>query len=249
MRINEIGMSMATSCLGLVALAACASCDAAVITDWSFEGFTSSVSSDNTPTATTDTTGTASASIIGMLGGPEGDITSESGAPGGGYVWRIRGTSTNGWTTAAAPDTQGVQFNVSTAGETGISLSFLMAASSNGIDDLDVQYTLNGSTWITAEEVALTTAYSTPVAVSLAGIAGVANDANFGVRLVSQYAPGTSAYAAPPGGSLSNGSGNWRMSDFQVDGTPVPLPASAWLMLCGVGGLGVMARRRRTRAA
>jgi hypothetical protein len=30
------------------------------------------------------------------------------------------------------------------------------------------------------------------------------------------------------------------------DPAPVPLPAAGWLMLAGLGGLGALARRRRT---
>jgi hypothetical protein len=45
----------------------------------------------------------------------------------------------------------------------------------------------------------------------------------------------------------NNSSGNWRFADVQFDGTavaPVPLPASVWIMLSGLGGFGFLFRRR-----
>jgi hypothetical protein len=169
----------------LTLAAAYAPAEASVITDWAFDSLPIT-STDNTPAPTSDTTGSASASIIGMNGGPEGDITNESGAPGNTNVWRVRGTGSNGWLTTAAQYTQGAQFLVSTAGQTGISLSFDMAASNNGIEGLEVQYTTDGSDWINLDAITLSTTY-TPYNVSLAAIAGAANDASFGIRLVSEF--------------------------------------------------------------
>jgi hypothetical protein len=233
-----------------VALCAFASAHAQAITDWNFGTYNASVSSLNTPPATTDSTGSASIQIIGMSGGPEGDITAETGAPGGGYVWRVRGTGNNGWLTTAAEYTQGIQADVSTAGETNISVSFNMAVSSNGIATAELEYSTNGgSSWVQADYVALTTSYTTQT-FNIAAGGAESNNPNFEVRLVSAYAPGTNAYAPPAGGTLSNGSGNWRISDFQVDGTlaPTPLPAAAWLLVSAIGGLGAFARRRRQQA-
>jgi hypothetical protein len=243
----NISTSVRLAVLACTASAACASAQAATITDWDFGLASGAVSSDNTPTPTTDVTGTSAASIIGMLGGPEGDITSiGSPAPGGGYVWRVRGTSANGWSSTAAEYTQGVQFNVNTTGATDIGISFNIAASSNGIANAELEYTTDGINWVQADAVTLTTSY-TPQTFALSGVSAAANDPNFAVRLVSAYAPGTSAYAAPLGGTYVNGSGNWRISDFQIDSTvaPVPLPATAWLLLSSMGGLGVFFGRRR----
>jgi hypothetical protein len=235
----------ASSTLAAVALFAFVSAHASVVTDWNF-GTLATSSSDNTPAPTTDITGTATASIIGMDGGPEGDITNETGAPGNANIWRVRGTSNNGWDSGAQQYTQGVQFNVSTAGESNVSLSFNMAASNNGIEGLEVQYTTNGTAWTNDQEITLGTAYTNYV-VSLSGIPAASNDANFGIRLVSAYTGGTQ-YETPSGNAAYvNGQGNWRISDVQIDATPVPIPASLLLLLSGLGAASLMLRRSTRR--
>ena len=231
--MKPVFLKMPTSLtLAAVALSISVSAQASVVTDWNF-GTLATISSDNTPTPTSDITHSSSASIIGMDGGPEGDITNETGAPGNTDVWRVRGTSNNGWDSTAAQYTQGAQFNVSTAGQTNVSLSFNMAASNNGIEGLEVQYTTNGTTWINDEEITLGTAYATYV-VTLSGVPAASNDANFGIRLVSAYTGGTQ-YETPTGNeAYVNGQGNWRISDVQIDATPVPIPASLPLLLSGL---------------
>jgi hypothetical protein len=196
------------------------------------------------------------------------DITPDTNSTiGNGNVWRIRGagsTAGNGWSINAPEYTQGAQFDVSTAGYSDVSLSFNWASTAQGIANLQVQYNTNvnnASGWTNAGSLLTATignsstggSYQTDtINFDALGITGADNDANFGVRLVSAYNPTLGTYASASSviagtpADYNNNSGNWRFADVQVDGTfaPVPLPASLWLLLSAMGGLGVLGRRR-----
>ena len=274
----------------VVVAAAAASAQADVITDWNF-GSLASVAPYNTATATT---GAGTAVSLGMTnnytyttnGATTGvgavtadDITNDSPSGtkngstlGNGNVWRIRGaagtgttgSTNNGWNNSAPQYSQGAEFDTSTVGYNVSSLSFNWAATTQGVANLQVQYTTNGTSWTNIGSVFTATidnnttgtagsGFATDT-VSLAGISGLNNDANFGVRLVSaynptlgnEYASATSVVSGAPA-QYNNNSGNWRIADVQIDGTaaPVPLPASAWMMLSGLGGVAFSLRRRK----
>jgi hypothetical protein len=192
---------------------------------------------------------------------------------GTGNVWRIRGASgtgtsgsgNNGWNISAPEYSQGAEFDTSTVGYTVTQLSFNWAATTQGVDNLQVQYNLNvnnasgwtnvGSVWSATVDNNATSSAGSGFAtdtVSLAGISGLGNDPNFGIRLVSaynptlgnQYASATSVLSGTPA-EINNMSGNWRIADVQIDGTPVPLPASVWLLLSSCAGVAFFSRRRK----
>jgi hypothetical protein len=197
------------------------------------------------------------------------DITKDTNSTiGNEDVWRIRGagsTPGNGWSINAPQYTQGAEFDVSTAGFSSILLSFNWASTAQGIANLQVQYNTNinnASGWTNVGSLlSATVGNSSPggsfqtdtINFAALGITSVGNDANFGVRLVSAYNPTLGTYASASSviagapADYNNNSGNWRFADVQIDGTvaPVPLPASAWLLIAGLGGLATAARRRR----
>ena len=151
-------------------------------------------------------------SYTGVQSQNEEDITGTSGTLNSGYTentWRIRGGSgkgatgtpgtPDGWTSGNPQYTQGVEFDASTVGYSNVTFSTDWYATTSGLRDLQPQYTIDGSHWInygTSPLIAIGNDYygssnssTTPTGLTLnfQGIAGVNNDANFGVRLVGAY--------------------------------------------------------------
>ena len=250
---------------------------ATTITQWSFTSIVAAPFNSPPPS-----TGTGTAITLGMTNSYNGgnvandDVLSTSGTATPGFTeftWRIRGATNNGWAThaAGAPQySQGVEFDVSTAGFTGITLGFDWYSTTQGIRDLQVQYNLNvgnpagwtniggtspsGTYLATSNDWYIPNSPSSPmILVSLASIAGASNDPNFGVRLVAAFdstgnVAGDFASAALSGGQTviyNNSSGNWRFNNITISGTPlVSAPEPSTFVLLGIGCLAVLCGRR-----
>jgi hypothetical protein len=243
----------------------------------------------NTPTPTSQVgTANASATQLGMtnnytnLAGTGStascDVTGTTGDPNpaaSGFAWRVRGSTNNGWADAAPQWTQGAEFDTSTVGYTNITFSFDWFSTTQGIRDLQLQYTLDGSTWTNwtgtyagnvatqkdpnnyTQLIATSNNYNTvgtnvtANTVDFSGITGAANNAHFGIRLVSAYdsALSPAGYASAQLGTgnvvqpYNNSSGNWRFDQIQFAGQAVPEVNPT--LVFGLATLGLLAFRVR----
>ena len=197
-----------------------------------------------TPTTVYTTGSVASADIVATPGEPN--------------AWRVRGPSNsenapqgqgNGWALQAPQYTQGAQFSSSTAGYTNVSFHFDWYTTTQGVKNLQEQYTLNGTTWININSplTAVSNGWLAPQTIDFSGIAGAGNDSNFGVRLVSVYDnslqfPNYGSANGGQGGYYNNNSGNWRFADVGFTGAAVPEPSSYVLSIVALAGLIVWRR-------
>ena len=271
---RRTGLTLAAlAALGLSSAAA----QAQTFTSWTFNN--AAVGTSLSPAATF---GAGAASTLGMTNtygtpGPSMDIsdilvspgtsTSPTGTPATDQGWRVRGgsvtgssTAANGWSSLAPQYSQGAQFLTSTAGEANIKVTFDWNPTAQGVGDLELQYTTNGTTF---QNAALFSAEN-----GINGVKGsqfynglsytfgtaAANDPNFGIRMVNAFT-GTAELSAS-GTALNNSSGNWRFDNVNFSGTPnapsVPEASTTvslgLLLALGLGGL-TIAKKRTARAS
>lgn len=237
--------------LALGSLVAAASfANAQVFTEWNFNGASSSTASS------APSLGVGSASLIGGV-----TATFASGSASGGSSDPVTTTPTNyGWNTTnyaaqgAQSGERGVRFDVSTAqgmmGYRNIIVEVDMRRSNTSSRWSRFEYTLDGVNFTSAGVVNAEFSHTSGgdtwnnnIAFDLTSITGVNNNANFGFRITSIFAPSTTAYAATGTGTSTYAStGTIRFDMVQVSGEPVPEPATIAAL-----GLGVAALARRAR--
>lgn len=263
-------MKFSALALALVVGPSCAAV-ADVITQWNFNTATGT---NNTPAPSV---GTGTASSVGMSGGAKNDILKVQGDGSVGTTnssdpvalasnneWRVRGVTNNGWSGTTSL-LSGAQFTSSTVGYTGIQVTFDLQATDGSPRHAQLQYTTDGSTYLDfgslLDNNPKSLAWNNGVTYDFSAVAGVANNPNFGFRLVSAFspvgftnangvqAPNTAFQRADAGNGVYNGlAGNWRFDMVTFSGTAVPEPST--VVLGGFGLIGMMfyaVRARRSR--
>jgi hypothetical protein len=122
------------------------------------------------------------------------------------------GTTNFSWGTDNYPASglnkqNGIQFNVSTAGAKNITVSYDSRVSATASDYERLQYTTDGTTWIdypSSSTFGGTGTTYLPYSYSLAGFPGVANNPNFGIRVVTEFQSSATYGAGVAGVVTSN---------------------------------------------
>ncbi len=229
------GVLMAVAVSAAVSSAA----SAGVFAQWNFNG---------PGTAGTSAPNVGAGTVAGV-----GGVTTAINVPGSPTdPWLPVGENWAYTTTAYASQgtgsgTRGVGFGVSTAGYGGVVVSFDQRNSGAASRYWQFQYTLDGANYTSAGlagdgvyELAGTNwaTYS----MDLSGVAGVAECATFGFRMVAVFGPLGTYSPSGTGNYATNGTARWDM--VTVTGVEIPAPGAACLVaLASVLGRG---RRRST---
>jgi len=176
------------------------------ITQWNFDALTPAA-------AMLPTTGSGTFTTIG---GVEDNLTSgamPAGNPSTGKAYSIKTFPD----VSTGSGTAGFQFTASTAGYSGIRISFDPRSSATGSKWQQFEYSTDGTTWIVFGNNGglLANDFANPVSITLPAAAD--NKPNFKFRIVSIFAPSTTSYA--PVGTTYGTGGAWRIDNFTVAGT------------------------------
>ncbi len=197
-----------------------------VITQWNFNG-TSATTIPGGINSPGPSTGTGAASAV-VLTGP---LSFSSGVANGGssdpvitsppnFGWQTTGYTAQG----AGNKTAGIQFSVSTVGKQNIVIRYDVRHSNTSSRYEQFQYSTNGTTY---------TDFGAPFdgnagdtwfnirTIDLSSITAVNNNANFAFRIVSTFAPSTSAYAPSNSASTYAAGGTWRFDMATVSGSDI----------------------------
>lgn len=177
------------------------------ISQWNFDAATPAA-------AMLPTTGSGTFTTIG---GVEDNLTSgamPAGNPSTGKAYSIKTFPD----ASVGSGTAGFQFNVSTVGYSGITITFDPRSSPTGSKWQQFEYSINGTAWVVLSNNngAIANDFLNPVTLTFPATAN--NNANFKFRIVSIFAPSTTSYVAV-GPAAYGTTGAWRLDNFTVTGT------------------------------
>ncbi len=231
-----IGVVMATFAVASSAQAAIVFCG------WTFNG----------PKGTSETaTGTGFASTIGGVSSTfsAGAAADDSATvPAENKGWNLAAFAAQG----TGSGERGCNFATSTAGQESVVVTWYERHSGSSSRFTQLQYSVDGSTFTSAglsedgifEATLGADVWQAQRRCDLSKIAGVADNAKFAVRVVSVFAPGTSAYTATGATANYSGAGTLRFDLVRVEGVAVPAPAVAVLGAAGLVTAAAGSRRR-----
>jgi hypothetical protein len=226
---------------GIVASAASAD----VITQWNFNSVTPDA---NITTGTTSpSVGSGSASLFGGT-----TATFASGDANGGSTDPSTGDDTGWNVTTFAPQggsARGVQFGTSTAGFTGITVSWDQRHSNTSARGVEFFYSTDGTNFISFGSISNATAGDTWFnnrSIDLSSITGVDNNANFAFRILQRPTSGSNFEASNTTATYA-ASGTWRFDMVTINGiAAVPEPTSIALLGSVLVGASFVRRRFST---
>lgn len=185
--------------------------------------------------------------VLSTTGGTSGGTFSQAAGSSDplqpGFGWQTSGYPAQG----QASGTAGIEIVVNTldyedivvhwdqrASNTASRWTQLLCSTDGGLTfgGLDLFEATAGSAWFNNQTV------------DLSAIAGASHNASLVLRIVSVFAPGTSAYAAADASSTYGG-GTWRFDMITVEGTSTAVPAPGAMALLAMSGLAGARRRRR----
>ena len=182
--------------------------------------------------------GTGSISLIGGT-----TATFAGGFDDENVGWRTANYPTQGQN----PQSAGIQMQVSTAGNTGITLSYAVRHGIESANTQSVLWSTDNSTFQQAQVFTFAPAASgtgdTWYTRSVTLPAGANNQGNLYVRIVSDFTPGLGSYTASQLGSVYNGSGPWRFDDVSFSAVPEPATSAA-VAAAGLLAFAFLRRRR-----
>ena len=228
MKLYQLTALAAAAAIGIASQA-----NAAVIADWTFETSAPVTAGPfAAESGTLASTSFASASTSGSYSSPTGNGSAKS-------------FSANNWVVGNY-----FQFTTSTTGLTGVTLSVDQTGSNTGPKDYELQYSVNGGGYtnfqaytvpVAANGAAISWSASTAnpastVSFDLSSVAALTNDASVAFRLALLD---TSPLKT---GSTYGTAGTDRVDNVTISATASPEPAT--LGLIGLGGIGLLRRRR-----